>query len=428
MIKFETKCTTNKSLNERAIIKKYQNTINKIDNKINTNKAVGVNMTGWLHMDTYYHQNELKDIINKAKEWNEMKIKNILVIGIGGSYIGIKAAIDMVLNDLTKINMIYVHNINTSYINAILRKLGNQKFGIIIISKSGTTLEPAVSFRIFRKRLEEIVSVNKAKKLIVAITDAHKGTLHDFASAKGYKMFYIPSNIGGRYSTLTPVGLFPMAVAGIDICKIMQGCKQALNDLKTSKLIQNSAYLYACYRHYLHTNKKMQLENFIVYDPYLLMIGSQWQQLFGESEGKNKHGLYPTYSLFTTDLHSLGQYLQDGSRNFFETTLFIDSYVNDIKLKINDSDDGIKYLNNKTLSSITQNAFMGTLNAHIKNGNVNNFIIHISKSNSAFDYGYLFIWLAKAAMMSSYLLKVNPFDQPGVEQYKKEMFTLLGKK
>lgn len=426
MLKFDTSFVINKKQTEN-ILKKYSKTVVDICKKVDDEIAPGSEMTGWMHPEMFFRTKEILALLNKVKQWHNLKLKNVVVIGIGGSYIGIKAAIDMIRGGDTKVNLVYISNINSNYIVPILNQLRNQKFGIVVISQSGTTLESAIAFKLFRDLLENNVGIKNGKKYIVAITDAEKGTLHNFAKAKGYMMLSIPNNIGGRFSTLTSVGLFPMALAGADINKILRGAKQALADLETTSLKNNSAYLYACYRHYFHVIKKLQVENFIVYDPWLTTIGLQWQQLFGESEGKSHKGLYPTFSTFTTDLHSLGQYLQQGSRNFFETTLIVETPKNDLKLKINNDDDGLKYLNNKTLDSLTKTAFEGTINAHTKDGGANNLVISISKADE-FNYGYLFIWLAKAAMMSAYLLKQNPFDQPGVEAYKKRMFNLLGRK
>ena len=416
-----------KKIDTKWIEKKYQKEVDKIWNDVVNKTAAGSNMTGWLNLKEIYCPEEIQAMKAKANEWTKAGIKDIVVIGIGGSYIGVKAAIDMIkCGDETGPRMIYIHNMNSNYMLSIMQKLEGKKFGIIVISKSGTTLEPAIGFRLFRNLLEKNVGSDNSKKLIVAVTDEQKGTLHDFAKAKGYTMFRIPNTIGGRYSTLTPVGLFAMASSGIDIEKVLNGAKHAINDLNNTSLSQNTAYQYACCRHYLHTSKHIQVENFITYDPFMYMICQQWQQLFGESEGKDFKAMYPTYSLFTTDLHALGQYLQQGTRNFMETTLMVKKPNKDMKLVIEDNDDGLKYLNGKTLDSLTKKAFEGTIKAHTEKGKVNNFIIEISEADE-FHYGYLFMWLSYAAMMSGYLLKINPFNQPGVEDYKSNMFALLGR-
>ncbi len=425
MLNFDTNYLSHKT-SRTNIIKKYQKSVSSIFKKINSGTALGCEMTGWLKPNKVVDQKLIRAMIKKANQWERNNIRNVVVIGIGGSYVGVKAAIDMVLGSNTKMKIHFIYNIHPNFITAKIKELQKQRFAIVVISKSGTTLEPSVGFRIFRKLLEAKVGQEQATKLIVAITDPEKGTLHNYARAKGYTLFPIPNNIGGRYSTLTSVGVFPMILAGIDPIKLLKGATKATDDLSNSNLRTNSAFLYAAYRHYFYTAKKIQIENFITYDPTLTMIACQWQQLFGESEGKQKRAMYPTYSLFTTDLHALGQYLQEGTRNFIETTLIVENPKDDIKLKIDDNNDGLKYLNQKTLDFINKQAFEGTITAHSEDGKVNNLIISLTKSDE-YHYGYLFIWLAHAAMMSAYLLKVNPFDQPGVESYKKNMFALLKK-
>ena len=426
MLKFECKYIDKKILS-RSFFKKYQKNVNEILKKVRNNAAEGQHMMGWTHMDNLYPTQTLTQIKKKAEEWKKLNLKYIVVIGIGGSYTGVKAGIDMVKPyNYHSPKFIFIHNMSSSYMLAQLNHLKDKTYGIIVISKSGKTLEPAIAFRLFRKQLVKNIGVEKAKKLIVAITDKAKGTLHELAKASGYTMFAIPDDIGGRYSTLTPVGIFPMAVAGLDINKILSGAKQCLRDLQQPNIKQNTAYLYACLRHYMYEHKKLNIEQFNVYEPALELVARAWQQLFGESEGKKHRGLYPASSIFTTDLHSLGQYLQQGTRNFFETTLKIESPSYDIKLRINDDEDGLRYLNNKNLSDLTDKAFLGTLKAHY-DAKVNNIVIYLSKSDE-FHFGYFQMWLYHAAYMSAYLLKVNPFDQPGVDAYKINMFQLLGKK
>ena len=315
---------------------------------------------------------------------------------------------------------------SSTYLCALKRNLVNKKFAIIVISKSGTTLEPALAFRIFRKLLERNIGVKESHKYIVAITDYEKGTLLDLAKKNHYIRFGIPNNIGGRFSTLTNVGLFPLAIKGINPLMVIHGAKQALLDNSSNKLINSSAYLYACYRNYFLTHRKKVIENFIVYDPTLEFVAQQWRQLFGESEGKQNNGLFPTYSLFTTDLHSMGQYLQDGRKIFFETTLIVRKPRLDMKLFINDDVDKLKYLNTQTIDWINKRAFIGTIKAHTELGKNDNLIIEIDRCD-AYHFGYLIMWMQLAVMISGYLLKINPFDQPGVEAYKKNMFKLLGK-
>ena len=426
MLKFNCKYLDKKILS-RAFYKKYQKQVSTIIKKIRNKAADGVHMMGWSHDDTLYPMQELIRIKKKVNEWKKLDLKHIVIIGIGGSYTGIKAGIDMVLPYKKHTpELIFIHNMSSTYMLNKLHELKDKKYGIIVISKSGRTLEPAIAFRLFRDQLVEKVGSNASKKLIVAITDSNQGILHDFAKASGYEMFTIPSDVGGRYSTLTAVGTFPMAIAGLDINKVLKGAKQCLMDMKDISIKQNSAYLYACIRHCLYTQKKLNVEQFNIYEPALELVARQWQQLFGESEGKENKGLYPALSIFTTDLHSLGQYLQQGTRNFFETTLYIENPKRDLKLRITDDEDGLKYLNNKKLSDLTNKAYLATLKAHY-DAHINNIVISLSRSDE-YHFGYLTMWLYHAAYMSAYLLKVNPFDQPGVEAYKKIMFELLGRR
>ena len=426
MLKFETKYLDKRILS-RLFFRKYQKEVNEIIKRIRNNAADGDSMMGWSRLENLYPTRELISIRKKANEWKRLNLKHIVIIGIGGSYTGVKAGIDMInQSKYSETEFIWIHNMDSSYMLNKLRYLKDKKFGIIVISKSGRTLEPAIAFRLFRKQLIANVGINLAKKLIVAITDSKKGTLHDLAKKYGYSTFSIPADIGGRYSTLTSVGIFPMAVAGIDINKVLKGASDCLNDMKDINIKDNHAYLYACIRNYLYHSKKLSIEQFNVYQPSLEMLSKAWQQLFGESEGKKHKGLYPAVSLFTTDLHSLGQYLQQGTRNFFETTLMIENQSIDTKLHINDNEDGLKYLNNKDLSDLTYKAYLGTLKAHSQ-AKVNNLVISLSKSDE-YHFGYLTMWLYHAAYMSAYLFKVNPFDQPGVEAYKDNMLNLLGYK
>ena len=425
MLKFDYRYLDKKILS-KSFLKKYQKDVNEIIKRVNANTAEGCRLMGWKLTENLYRTRELLEISKKAKQWKQLNLKQIVVIGVGGSYLGAKAAINMVKHSGPEYpEMIFVNNMSANYLLSILNSLKGKKYGIIVISKSGKTLEAEMAFRLFRRQLIENVGVASAKKLIVAITNPEKGTLHMFAKANGYKIFTIPDNIGGRYSSLTPVGIFPMAVAGLDIGKVLKGAKQAILDLSNHKISENHAYLYACLRHYLYKEKKLSIEQFNVYEPMLKQVAYQWQQLFGESEAKKYKALYPAVSLFTNDLHSIGQYLQEGSRNFFETTLMVETSALDKKLKITDDEDGLRYLNNKNLSDLTFKAFHGTVDAHTR-AKVNNLVIYISKADE-YHYGYLFMWLCHAAYMSAYLLKVNPFDQPGVESYKQKMFELLGK-
>lgn len=424
MIKLETKFV--RSINKNQLTNKYQPKIKKIMSKIKAKKSLGIEMTGWINYWTKNNKQELNSMVKKANQWKQAKIKNIIVIGIGGSYLGIKAGVDMLSSYANKkFNIFWVHNMNQNYLSSLLKQLGNKPFGVIVISKSGTTLEPAIAFNIFRKKLNSVC--RNANKLIVAVTDKQKGTLHDLAVKNKWTKFIIPNNIGGRYSALTPVGMYLFVLLGLDYKQIIKGACDASKKLFTSNLKASDAYIYACYRHYLKTVKHNQVENFIVYDPCLQMFGEVYKQLFGESEGKKHKALYPTTSIFTTDLHSMGQYLQDGTRNFFETTLFVKQPQNDLVLKVKNNEDKLLYLNGKKLSYINKVAFESTVKAHSIEGKVDNLIIYIDKLD-AYHFGYLYMFLCFGAMISAYLLELNPFDQPGVEIYKKRISNILKNK
>lgn len=426
MLNFNTNNTH--KINKQTIIRKYQHQCNKIITKLNKKELPGCNMTGWKNIVDEANVNELSLIKQTANRWRKMNIKDVVIIGIGGSYTGVRAGMEMcgIPFDDSHMHLYWIHNISSTYLCGLKKKLSRKKFGIVVISKSGTTLEPALAFRIFKKLLEKNIGKSESHKYIVAITDYENGTLLELAKKNHYIHFGVPNNIGGRFSTLTSVGLFPLALKGINPLIVYHGAKQALNDNSSNKLSNCSAYLYACYRHYLLTHKKMSIENFIVYDPFLEFVAQQWRQLFGESEGKQNKGLFPTYSLFTTDLHSMGQYLQEGRKIFFETTLIVKKPRLDMKLFINDDVDKLKYLNNKTIDLINKKAFTGTIRAHTDLGKNDNLVIEIDKCD-AYHFGYLIMWFQLAVMMSGYLLKINPFDQPGVEAYKNNMFKLLGK-
>ncbi len=425
MIKLETKFV--KSINKQKLIQKYQPKISKIISNLKNKKALGVEMTGWINYWNKNNKKELNLMVKKAKKWQQMKIKDVVVIGIGGSYLGIKAGVDMLMSTLTKnkINLHWLHNMNQNYVVRLLKRLNKKTFGIVVISKSGTTLEPAIAFNLFRKQL--MTNTRKSNELIVAITDKQKGTLHDLAIKNKWTRFIIPNNIGGRYSALTPVGMYLFILLGLDYKQIIKGACDASKKLFNSNLKTNDAFVYACYRHYLKTIKHNQIENFVVYDPSLQMFGEAYKQLFGESEGKNHRALYPTTSIFTTDLHSMGQYWQEGTRNFFETTLFIKQPSLDLTLNLKNNEDKLQYLNHLKLSYINKVAFESTVKAHALDGGVDNLIIYCDKAD-AYHFGCLYMFLCFSAMASAYLLGVNPFNQPGVEVYKKRISTILKNK
>lgn len=303
--------------------------------------------------------------------------------------------------------------------------LGDKDFSINVISKSGTTTEPAIAFRIFRKLLEQKYGVEEARTRIYATTDKARGALKTLATEEGYESFIIPDDVGGRYSVLTPVGLLPIAVSGADITAMMEGAAAARTDFGTSELKNNIAYQYAAVRNVLY-NKGKTIEMLINYEPGLQYFSEWWKQLFGESEGKDQKGIYPSSANFSTDLHSLGQYVQEGRRDIFETIVKVDKPRHELVIEAEENDlDGLNYLAGQTIDFVNNKAFEGTLLAHT-DGGVPNLIVSIPEMNE-YTFGYLVYFFEKACAISGYLLGVNPFDQPGVEAYKVNMFALLGK-
>lgn len=358
-----------------------------------------------------------------------------MVIGIGGSYLGARAAIEMLThsfyNQLPKEKRstpeIYFvgQNISSTYVNHLLQVLEGKDFSVNVISKSGTTTEPAIAFRIFREVLEKKYGKEGARKRIYATTDREKGALKKLANEEGYESFIIPDDVGGRFSVLTPVGLLPIAVAGINIEEMMKGAADAREEYSTPELAQNASYQYAAVRNALHRKGKA-IEILVNYEPSLHYISEWWKQLFGESEGKDQKGIYPSSVDFTTDLHSMGQFIQEGSRNLFETVLLVEEVQEQITIgEDKDNLDGLNFLSGKTMDFVNKKAFEGTMLAHT-DGGVPNLIVKLPDM-SAYTFGYMVYFFEKACGISGYLSGVNPFDQPGVEAYKKNMFALLGK-
>jgi glucose-6-phosphate isomerase len=396
--------------------------------------GAGNDFLGWIDLPVDYDKEEFSRIQKSAE-----KIKSdsdvLLVIGIGGSYLGARAAIEMLnhsfYNALPKEKrstpqVLFVgQNISSTYMRDLMDLLDGKDFSINVISKSGTTTEPAIAFRIFRKMLEEKYGVEEARKRIYATTDKSKGALKTLASDEGYETFVVPDDIGGRYSVLTAVGLLPIAVSGVEIETMMNGAAQAREDFGKSELSENPAYQYAAVRNALY-NKGKTIEMLINYEPGLQYFSEWWKQLFGESEGKDQKGIYPSSANFSTDLHSLGQYVQEGRRDIFETVIKVSEPRHELKIEKADSDlDGLNYLAGETVDFVNNKAFEGTLLAHT-DGGVPNLIVEIPAMD-AYTFGYLVYFFEKACAMSGYLLGVNPFDQPGVEAYKVNMFALLGK-
>lgn len=393
--------------------------------------GIGSDFLGWLNLPNDYNKEEFKRI-KIAAEKIKKNTDIFIVIGIGGSYLGSRAVIEFLKsNNYNMINkntpdIYFVGNsISSSYLNEILEICEGKDISINMISKSGTTTEPAIAFRILRNLLEKKYGKEKAKDRIYCTTDKEKGTLKELSAKEGYETFVIPDNIGGRFSVLTAVGLLPIAVAGIDIDSLMLGAREASHQLSSDDINSNDCYKYAAIRNILYRKGKTT-EILVSYEPYFSMMAEWWKQLYGESEGKNQKGLFPASVVFSTDLHSLGQFIQDGSRNLFETVVLIEKAKKDITITHETENlDGLNFLEGKTMQYINKKAFEGTVLAH-SDGNVPNIILEIPEPTDK-ELGYLIYFFQKACAISGYLLAVNPFNQPGVETYKGNMFALLGK-
>jgi glucose-6-phosphate isomerase len=401
---------------------------------IHEKTGAGNDFLGWVDLPTNYDKEEFARI-KKCAEKIKSDSDVLLVIGIGGSYLGARAAIEMLnhsfYNTLPKEKrntpqIIFVgNNISSTYMKDVMDLLEGKDFSINVISKSGTTTEPAIAFRIFRKLLEEKYGKEEARKRIYATTDKARGALKTLANEEGYESFVIPDDVGGRYSVLTAVGLLPIAVSGANIEEMMRGAADASRDFGKSELEENPAYQYAAVRNILY-NKGKTIEMLINYEPALQYFAEWWKQLFGESEGKDQKGIFPASANFSTDLHSLGQYVQEGRRDLFETVLNVEKPRHELTIEAEENDlDGLNYLAGKTVDFVNKKAFEGTLLAHT-DGGVPNLVVNIPELNE-YTFGYLVYFFEKACAMSGYLLGVNPFDQPGVEAYKVNMFALLGK-
>ena len=417
--------------NELKQIKPYVELANEV---LTSKSGAGSDFLGWVDLPENYDKDEF-DRIKKAAE----KIKNdsevLIVIGIGGSYLGAKAAIEFLSHsfynnlpkDKRKTPEIYFAGTNMSgvYLQHLIEVVGDRDFSVNVISKSGTTTEPAIAFRVFKKMLEEKYGKEEAAKRIYATTDKERGALKTLATAEGYETFVVPDNVGGRFSVLTAVGLLPIAAAGINIDDLMAGAKDAMNDFANKNMDENQALQYAAVRNILHRKGK-HLELMVNYEPRVHYLAEWWKQLFGESEGKDGKGLYPTSADFSADLHSLGQYIQEGQRLFFETVVSIGKPEVEFVIESDkDNLDGLNFIAGKTLDYVNKKATDGVLLAHI-DGNVPNLGVNIPEA-TPYHLGYTFYFFEKACGVSGYLLGVNPFDQPGVEAYKKNMFALLGK-
>lgn len=396
--------------------------------------GAGNDFLGWVDLPVSYDKDEFARIQKAAKKIQDDS-EVLVVIGIGGSYLGAKAALDFLNHSF--VNMLDAkdrkapqiffagNNISSTYLHDLIEVIGERDFSVNVISKSGTTTEPAIAFRVFKELLIKKYGVEEANKRIYATTDKERGAVKVEADAAGWETFVIPDDVGGRFSVLTPVGLLPIAVSGANIEELMQGAADARICYSNENLEENLAYQYAALRNILYRKGKVT-ELLVNYEPSLQYFSEWWKQLFGESEGKDQKGIYPSSANFTTDLHSLGQYIQEGRRNIFETVIKVDKARHKMTIPLSDQDlDGLGYLQGKEIDFVNTKAFEGTLLAHT-DGDVPNFVITIPETN-AYTLGYLMYFFEIACGISGYLNGVNPFDQPGVEAYKKNMFALLGK-
>ena len=397
---------------------------------IHEKSGPGNDFLGWLDLPVNYDREEF-DRILKAAQKIRSHSQVLVVIGIGGSYLGARAAIELLhsqlYNNLGDGPQIYFagNSISPTYLNQVIRLCEGKDFSINVISKSGTTTEPALAFRIFRDLAIKKYGREGAKERIFCTTDKAKGTLKQLADEEGYETFVIPDDVGGRYSVLTAVGLLPIAVSGSDIAKLMEGAARAREDLSVCDLDKNDCYRYAALRNILYRKGKA-IEILVSYEPAFSMMAEWYKQLFGESEGKDNKGIYPSSAIFSTDLHSMGQFIQEGSRILFETVVDIAAPQQDLYIQPDPNNfDGLNFLSDQNMSVVNRKAMQGTILAHTEGG-VPNMVLQLPTINEE-ELGYLIYFFEKACALSGYLLAVNPFNQPGVESYKKNMFALLGK-
>ena len=396
-------------------------------NVLVSKSGAGNDYLGWLDLPLDYDKEEFARIL-AAAERIKAQADVLLVIGIGGSYLGAKSAIEMLKKYFGNqgLEIIFVgHQISGTYVNELIEYLKDKEFAINVISKSGTTTEPAIAFRIFKNLIEQRYGVEESKKRIYATTDKARGALKGLATTMGYETFIVPDDVGGRYSVLTPVGLLPIACSGVNIQEMMDGAAKAHADFHDLNLDTNLAMQYAMARNLLYRNGKA-IEILVNYEPCLTYFAEWWKQLYGESEGKDGKGIWVSSASFSTDLHSLGQMIQEGERNIFETVLQVANPISEQVIPFDEANlDGLNFLAGKTMDYVNKQAFSGTLLAHV-DGGVPNIVVEMPNI-SAYTYGYLAYFFEFACGVSAYTLKINPFNQPGVEAYKKNMFALLGK-
>ncbi|MBD5390866.1 glucose-6-phosphate isomerase [bacterium] len=394
---------------------------------LRSKQGAGNDFLGWLDLPVEYNKEEVAQIVRAAQKIQQQS-QVLLAIGIGGSYLGARAAIEMLKKYFNNsgVEVIFVGNqISSTYVSELLEYLENKDFSINVISKSGTTTEPAIAFRIFKEYMETRYGKAEAKNRIYATTDKARGALKTLSDAEGYETFVVPDDVGGRFSVLTPVGLLPIAAAGVDIQAMLDGATAAYHFYKEEDVDKNDALQYALIRNLLYRKGK-KLEMLVNYEPRLQYFAEWWKQLYGESEGKDGKGIWITSASFSTDLHSLGQMIQEGERTIFETVLNVVEPVSNIVIQSDkDNLDGLNFLAGKTMDYVNKMAMTGTMIAHV-DGGVPNIRLNIPNI-SAYSFGYMVYFFELACGVSAYTLGVNPFNQPGVEAYKKNMFALLGK-
>ena len=404
--------------------------VNAADSELRNGTGAGSEFRDWIELPTNYDHEEF-DRIKKATKKINGDSKYLITIGIGGSYLGAQMALDFLHNNFYSreeetTQVVFAGNsLSSTYLQDLIELVGDADFSINIISKSGTTTEPAVAFRVFKEILIAKYGEEEANKRIYATTDANRGALKEEADANGWETFVIPDGVGGRFSVLTAVGLLPIAVSGVSIDDLMKGARDAQNEYVSADLKENEAYRYAALRNILY-RKGFTTELLENYEPNMRMFSEWWKQLMGESEGKDQKGIYPSSANFTTDLHSLGQYIQEGLRNLFETVVKVDKPTKDVKIPTEDGNlDGLEYLQGKSMDWVNTKAYEGVVLAHT-DGGVPVMTVHIP-DQSAYTLGYTIYFFEIAVGISGYLNGINPFNQPGVEAYKTNMFGLLGK-
>ncbi len=409
-------------------ISSYQDKVTQLHEAIRKRTGAGNDYMGWVEWPVSYDKDEFERIIKTAERVKD-KAEVLIVCGIGGSYLGARAAIEMIngLYPDNQTEVIYIGNtFSSTYVSQVMAHIKDKSVVLNVVSKSGTTTETALAFRVLREFMEQKYGKEEAKTRIIATTDKAKGALKTLADQEGYETFVIPDDIGGRYSVITPVGLVPMAIAGIDIRKVFEGLHDAYNDLNTADLSKNPAYQYAVTRRIMQ-NAGYNVEMFVTYEPQMQMLAEWWKQLLGESEGKDGKGILPDSACFSTDLHSLGQFIQQGKKVLFETVLEVEKPTLDLNVESDEANlDNMNYLTGKSYDWVNKMAEKGTIEAHVEAGNVPNLVISIPDMKE-YSFGYLCYFFFLATAMTCYMIDINPFNQPGVEIYKKNMFRLLGK-